>query len=242
MKSPMLVLSGLVLAVTMMSVPLAVDAGMHGGSGGSGGSSGPGGNGAGDQGSGDQGADGHGPGGERNGNGGSEFRAQRILASLDLDGSGDISLDEYLAKPNGSRFDQFDRLDADDDGLISEDEYLNAQGAGYNGGGFNGMDIDFDELRVCIEEQGGSIWMTPPDRAAHFIEMDVNADGFVDPDEFETAREDRAVERFMLIDTDADGVITESELTEALGEMGQHRSVRRECINEQRDLNSLQGG
>ena len=84
--------------------------------------------------------------------------------------------------------------------------------------------------------------MAPPDRDTHFVDMDVNADGFVDRDEFETAREDRAVERFMLIDTDEDGAISESELTDALGEMGQHHSVRRECMDEQRDLNRLQGG
>ena len=84
--------------------------------------------------------------------------------------------------------------------------------------------------------------MTPADRAANFVEMDVNTDFFVDPIEFETAREDRAVDRFMLIDTDADGALSESELTEALGEMGQHNSVQRDCINEQRDLNGLHGG
>ena len=113
---------------------------------------------------------------------------------------------------------------------------------GDHSAGYNRMDIDLDELKACVEEQGGPDWMTPPDRETHFVEMDVNGDGFVDRDEFETAREDRAAERFMLIDTDEDGAISESELTDALGEMGQHHSVRRECMDEQRDLNSLQGG
>lgn len=262
MKSPIVKLSGFVLAMTMISVPFTADAGFHGGPDNPDGRSsenyGYGGPDSGDQGSdtygyGGQGSDGMGPGGDGMGpggngmgpggdgmgmsnNGGSEFRALRILQTLDLDGSNDLSLDEFLAKPTGFRTDRFDRLDADNDELISNDEYLDVQR-----GGFYGMDIDFDALRTCIEEQNGSGWMSPPDRQTHFVEMDVNADGFVDRDEYETARLDRATERFMLIDTDLDGLVTETELIAALGDVGQHHATRRECINEQRDLDSLQG-
>lgn len=259
MKSPTVMLTTLVLAIAMTGAPFVVNAqlpgdpgidGGHGSGHGSGQGSGSGMNQGSGQGSGQGTAQGSGQG---SGQGGgyhqgmsdeerNEFRAQRIIDSLDIDGSGDLSLDEFLSKPQGTHSNPFERLDADQDGLISEDEYLGAQGAGYRGAGYNGMNVDRDALLTCMAQQGGSDWMSPLDRPTHFAEMDLNADGFVDPDEFEMARQGRAIERFDLIDANDDGIITLAELAAALGELGQHHTIRAECINEQRDLDNLQGG
>jgi Ca2+-binding EF-hand superfamily protein len=163
-------------------------------------------------------------------------RATRIFIRLDVNEDELLSLDEFLARPNDRRANRFDWLDADADGLISRDEYLDAHA-------MHGGDsvIDLEALHACIGEQMGDWWTSPPDRESHFDAMDTNDDGYVDPEEFDLAKTNAITERFNVIDADADSVISPEELSDALGTLRQHRGVRRDCIEEQQDINNLLG-
>jgi Ca2+-binding EF-hand superfamily protein len=243
MKSTRVLLSGLVLAMTI-SAPLTLDARGGPRSGEGQGTAAQNQNGAGQP----AGLSGgmafmHGQGNAdgamfqaRRHHGSPEFRARRIFRALDLDESDSLTLDELLARPASHWPDRFDRMDADDDGLISRDEYLNAHER------FDEMDIDIDALHACVAEQMGSGWTGPADRETRFDEMDTNDDGFVDQDEFVAARESAIEERFNLIDADGDGAISLEELIEALERRRERHAIRRDCIDEQREISELLDG
>jgi hypothetical protein len=247
MKSPRVLLSGLVLAMTMSS-PLTLDAAQRGGpqmGGTPGNNASQNQNGAGQPrgmfgGQGFMGGQGggHDSQGQSQGkphHGGSGSRDYRMFSALDLDDSESLTLDEFLARPAGHRADRIDLMDADDDGQISRDEYLDA------GGPFHEMDIDIDALHACISEQMSADWASPQDRETRFDDLDVNDDNFVDQGEFEAAREVSIEARFLLIDANADGAISLDEWADAFAGRREHRGIRRDCIDEQRDINSLLG-
>ena len=161
------------------------------------------------------------------------LKTKRIFKVLDSDENRIITLDEFLAKPLAKASLQFDCIDSDDDGLISLEEFLAAHG--------RTDDIDTDAVRACIAERQETDLPERPDRESRFAEIDTNGDGFIDLGEFETAKVSGATDRFNRIDSDADGGITPQELFAALISHHQHRKVRRECIEEQREMDELLG-
>ena len=169
-------------------------------------------------------------------------RAARLFSKLDTDENGIVTLDEYLVKSLEKAAKQFSRIDTDDDELVSLDEFL----AIHHGGGRNN-DIDRDALRVCLIENSdrteGDLPATDrPDGSARFLEIDENGDGFIDLGEFEFAKTANATDKFNRIDTDGDGGITLEELLAAIESHNALRSVRRDCVQDQKDEDDLIGG
>jgi Ca2+-binding EF-hand superfamily protein len=174
--------------------------------------------------------------GERVARHGPRRRIARAFRHMDVDENGVITLDEFLAKPEEKAAGQFDRIDVDDDQLISLAEFSDIHD---NGDGDNNDDIDRDELQACIAEKLDTEVPDRPDIETRFDLIDTNADGSLDIDEFTTAKVSGATDKFNQIDTDADGALTPEELMAALGAKREHRQVRRECVEEQRDVTDL---
>ena len=165
-------------------------------------------------------------------------KVNRIFSHLDTDLSETITLSEWLARVSDRAVNQFDRIDTDDDELISLEEFL-AVGSGR---GDANLDIDPELVRACIEEQRGEALPERPDRNERFAEIDTNDDGFIDFDEFLAAKSEHGTARFNAIDTDGDGAITKPELAAALIGQRDRRAIRRDCVDEQRDMAALVAG
>jgi len=162
------------------------------------------------------------------------WRITRIFRHLDGDGNGIITMNEFLANSLDKAARQFARIDTDDDGLISWEEFA---AIGHHQP--DARDIDVEALKECIAEHRDIDLPDRPDAESRFAEVDGNGDGFIDPDEFETAKTTALTNKFNRIDADADGAITPQELAKALHGMHERREIRRNCIEEQRDMDEL---
>lgn len=163
-------------------------------------------------------------------------KVNRIFNALDTDGNDIITLDEYLAKTTEKAAHQFDRIDTDDDELISLEEFLAVHDHD------DRPDVDRDAVRACVAEQSDADVTEQPDRETHFAELDTNDDGYIDYDEFLVAKTDKATDRFNHIDADGDGGITKKEMAKALMQHHERRSVRRDCVEEQQEVEELLEG
>ena len=173
-------------------------------------------------------------GGPGSGQGRPQHRPRRSFESLDTDANSIITLDEFLAKPVGKSPSKHIRMDRDRDGLISLEEFT-AQPTAPQGE----ADIDPEEVRACIADNADSDLPEEPDKEARFAEIDSNADGFIDPEEFETDNVNHATSRFYGTDSDSDGGVTEEELEAALSSNQERREIHKACVDEQRDLAEL---
>ena len=165
---------------------------------------------------------------------GLRHRVARIFNALDTDENGVITLDEFIAKPAAKAVKQFDRIDTDDDELISFEEF-----SVLHNDEPRDSDIDLEELRACIAENSDREVSERPDVASRFNLIDTNGDGYLDVDEFTTAKTNNATEKFYKIDADGDGGISPKELAAALKARRHHRQVRRGCVEEQREVSDL---
>ena len=164
-------------------------------------------------------------------------KVARIFKALDTNEDEIITLDEFLSKLLAKSEKQFDRIDIDDDGLISFDEFL-----AVHDGKDDHPDIDVEALRACIAERVDFVLPDPVDRGTRFEELDSNNDGFIDFDEFVAAKTEQATNRFNAVDADADGGITKKELYNALKQQQARKAIRRECVEEQREVDELLEG
>ena len=163
-------------------------------------------------------------------------RIIHIFKSLDSDENRVVTLDEFLAKPLAKAESQFERIDTDDDGLISYEEFLAVHGDRPD---HDDVDIDVDELRACIADSTGEDVPERPDPETRFDLIDTNSDGYIDLDEFSVAKTNSAEEKFYEINTDADGGITIQELAASLLAKRERREIRRDCVEEQQEVNDL---
>lgn len=163
-------------------------------------------------------------------------KVNRIFNALDTDGNDIITLDEYLAKTTEKAAHQFDRIDTDDDRLISLEEFLAVHDHD------DRPDVDRDAVRACVVAQSDADVAERPDRETRFDALDTNDDGFIDFDEFLVAKTDKATDRFNHIDADGDGGITKQEMAKALMQHHERRSVRRDCVEEQQEVEELLEG
>ena len=163
-----------------------------------------------------------------------ESKVERIFDKLDSDENGIITLDEFVTITLEKASHQFNRIDTDDDDLISLDEFLAVHHERPDD-----SEIDVEEPAACIEQSIGTEIAEVPDRETRFNEIDANADGFIDLDEFVAAKTNSATLRFNVIDEDADGGITPEELLAALTLQQEQRDVRRACVEEQQNIAEL---
>jgi len=161
-------------------------------------------------------------------------KVARIFNAMDTDGSDTITLDEWLVKTTAKAERQFDRIDSDDDNLISLEEFQ-AIGPDHDN------EVDRDAVRACVAEATGEDVPERPDRDTAFDEFDTNDDGFIDLDEFLAVKTEGATHRFNTIDADGDGAITMQELAEALMQHREHRRTVRDCVEDQRETDELLG-
>lgn len=158
-----------------------------------------------------------------------------VAVQMDENGDGLISEAEFLAAAAARVERRFERRDADGDGLLSSEEATTAPRRGR----FADIEIDRDAMHACMEEALGSELEPRPTPEERFAESDVNGDGYVTIDEAVATATARAVERFALMDADADGLLDEAE--QAAGReasRGMHRA-RMGCMLEQRGSASL---
>ncbi len=167
---------------------------------------------------------------------GVKHKVKRIFNALDTDENEIITLDEWVAKPVEKASNQFERIDTDDDGLISLEEFL---AVGHDRETDERPDIDREAVRVCVQEHFDFEIPERPDRETRFNEIDTNGDGFIDLDEYVAAKTQQATDKFHRIDEDADGGITIRELYNALKQLREIKEVRRDCIEEQDDVEEL---
>lgn len=107
-----------------------------------------------------------------------EHFSMHMLERLDVDGNGAVTLEEFLTSTN----DRFEAADADDDGIVTE-----------------------DELSKIVEERGKRGGM-------RFLERhDKDDDGKLSLEEATQLALDRAKRRFERADVDGDGFITAEE-------------------------------
>jgi len=174
---------------------------------------------------------GGGPGGGGTGgpeqNNQAEPDAASILNRMDYDGSGEVTVEDFINRGLERAEQHFDRLDSDDDGVISEAE--NTAMPDHE----NNSDIDHDALKLCIEETTGIALNDRPSREETFALTDVDGDGFVSFDEFTNERAAHISERFAELDSSGDGAISEDEVSATITERQLIDSARQSCINEQ---------
>ncbi|MCP4752212.1 MAG: hypothetical protein GY866_15045 [Proteobacteria bacterium] len=142
---------------------------------------------------------GHGPGGGREPGGRGEGRGPGgdVLASLDADEDGRISLEEWTT--NGKSEEKFNELDGDGDGYLSQAELEAGRPA------HGPADLDADGDGVVSQDE----FVNRETRAEeHFEELDTNDDGLIDTDEITVAINDK----FDRLDTNDDGELTQEDI------------------------------
>lgn len=105
------------------------------------------------------------------------------FADIDADGSGSLSADEMSAARANKTERMIARLDTDEDGSISEEEWDNRP----------------------VRQKNGKR------KAPDFADLDVDGNGLISSYDLETVRTERAEKMLSLIDTDGNGEVSEDE-------------------------------
>lgn len=153
-----------------------------------------------------------------------------LLERLDNNGDGVLTLDEFSVINADKAERGFNRKDADDDGQLSLEEFSTS---GHRGRHQETDSLDLNALTTCMEDILGYDLPTRPDSETAFAEADTDADDSVDLDEFVSAGELRAEERFAVLDADEDGQVTAEEVEAAQADKQERRDARRTCVAEQ---------
>jgi Ca2+-binding EF-hand superfamily protein len=170
---------------------------------------------------------------------------ENFIERHDANADGQVSETEFLEERLQNVDERFERLDRDDNGLISLDEHTSrgrrGDGAGrglrerVNAGRPARPEIDRTALTACVQK-------TVPDFAPRsdvsleemFNAIDTSGDDQLSLAEFGAAQEARRLERFDRIDADASGFVTAAEVA-ALGEAQSNlRRATQACVKEQR--------
>lgn len=160
--------------------------------------------------------------------------AGNILAQLDTNGDGVISLEEFVDARIARAEAGFDIRDENGDGLITEDEVGRDRPEPPDG-------FDPAAFRACVEDQLGVELPEPPEPGSRFAEADLNGDGAIDLGEAISNATDNATERFLNLDDNADGVLDADELATIRARHRALREARRTCREQSADVAAVLG-
>lgn len=156
--------------------------------------------------------------------------------SMDADGDGVVTLEEFVA-PHTERGEfRFARLDQNDDGVISADEHESTDNDHHFRGRHDGITLDTAAFEQCMRDQLGDEFQTRPTWEELLASADTNADGVLDLNEFLAHGYAREVARFEALDTNADGGVDSDEQEAGLVKKQTHHLARRTCMMEQWEL------
>ena len=133
--------------------------------------------------------------------GGMSFMRGMMFWSMDRNDDGFVDRSEF----DKFRTKMFERMDADGDGQLSEQEMKNRHGGGY--GGHHQRRDHRGQRHGGGRHNGGMM----------FWFLDRNTDGFVDRAEIDAYR----TKRFEKLDSDGDGRITQDDMRNRMGQHGQ---------------------
>jgi len=161
------------------------------------------------------------------GRGNGKPSAAAVLDRMDFDGSGEVSVDDFVNRSLDHADKHFARIDKDDE-LISLDEFTSKRSRHTPD-----ESIDQDALKLCVEDSTGLSLKERPDSEELFSEIDTNDDDSLSIEEFTAHKTAHATERFNELDADEDGVISEAEITAHMDERKTLHEARKSCIEEQ---------
>jgi len=147
-----------------------------------------------------------------------------LIEHLDADGDGFVSLEEFLDQRIARADHEFERHDRDGDGLLSEDEARRPERPGHDA-------TEREAVIACVRETIAD-WEGPADVEDHFDAVDLDGDGYISLVEMSTALEARAHDLFDRIDSNADGLISLEEIHAHQEDEINVRRVVRACIDE----------
>lgn len=178
-----------------------------------------------------QGGRGPGAGGGMRGRGG--FRRgpafERQLERLDADDDGQISEDEFVDARLARLDDMFERRDRDGDGLISLEENERPDRPDRP----DRPELDREEILACARETIADFAPNADiDMEERFENVDTDGSGSLSLTEVSAALATRAHEAFAQIDADANGFVTEEELEAHHQAQLETRRVLRDCVRE----------
>ncbi|MFK7957640.1 MAG: EF-hand domain-containing protein [Lysobacterales bacterium] len=151
---------------------------------------------------------------------------------LDSNGDGQVSQDEFIAASAQRAERRFGRLDRNEDGIVTADDFADLP---------ERPDVDRQALRSCIEQTLDITLPEPPDAGSRFDAADLDGDGVITLDEALVSAENTAIERFDRLDTNADGVLERSEVRQSRRRAARLRNTRRQCLDEQQEINAMLG-
>jgi Ca2+-binding EF-hand superfamily protein len=155
---------------------------------------------------------------------------------IDVNQDGQLSLDE-LTTPKMSKAERkFSQKDGDDDGLISFEEFQQTR----NGTMTDLSDIA-NEIVQCVadtkaETANDDIMVPTADKfispTEKFAATDTSGDGFISFEELQDKVIEKVAASFLVMDQDADGLVTEDEYNAAKTIKKATKSTIRQCIEE----------
>lgn len=154
--------------------------------------------------------------------------AERLFDHLDADADGYIDADEFIDTRLARVDRQFDRRDRDGDGLLSEEEARRHRPR-------PGDDLtEREEVIQCVRRTIAD-WEGPQEVEDRFDNVDLDGDGYIDLVELSTALQERAYVLFDRIDTNGDGLVSLEEVLDFQDYQINLRRVIRACIDEVSD-------
>ena len=172
----------------------------------------------------------------RGGEDGRHDERKTLLERLDGNADGVLSQAEFSDHKTESTIRHFNKKDGDSDGLLSLEEFA---ASGKHRRHQKLEELDSGALALCAEQSLGYEFPERPDPETAFVETDLSSDGSVDLDEFLTAGDLRAEERFASIDSDGDAQLSNDEIEAYQAIQKEQRDARRSCVTEQLDEDRL---
>ncbi|MCV2883788.1 hypothetical protein OE749_03605 [Aestuariibacter sp. AA17] len=158
---------------------------------------------------------------------------EKMLARLDIDQSGTLTLDEMLTGASDKAARKFERKDANADGSLTFEE----ASSGRERPDLSDIAEDIAACVADIKDETGDENIVVPDFSSRltaeerFDTIDANDDNLIDLSEATSHAESRATDKFNALDTDLNGEVSEDELTAHADSRRATRQAVRNCVD-----------